>query len=128
MNNDLLKYISEYFNTFNSKDYTIYVDGTPAEQCGLNAYADYVVWTIPSYNSDSNWGAIEVSEIEAIKLTPTMMEIVKTSGKVYMFAAKLKTKEKKAKEIILRAKTAIHTHLFNDALKYLDELEALMDK
>lgn len=32
----LIKHIKEYFNTFNNKDYTIYVDGTPTEKCEIN--------------------------------------------------------------------------------------------
>lgn len=128
MSNKLLKHIGEYFNTFNHKDYTIYVDGIPTEWCRLNTYGDYIVWNIPSDDNESDWYSINVCEIEAIGLTATTMEIIKTNGKEYTFTAKLKSKEKKAKEIILRAKNAIYTHRFNDAMDYLDELKALMDE
>jgi broad specificity polyphosphatase/5'/3'-nucleotidase SurE len=127
MNNDLLKYISEYFNTFSQKDYTIYVDGTPTECCKLNSY-DYVVWNIPSDSNESDWYSINVCEIEAIRLTPTTMEIVKTNGKEYTFVAKLKSKEKKVKDIILRTKNALNASHIDDALDYLDELKALLDE
>lgn len=128
MSNELLKHIKEYFNTFNYKDYTIYVDGVPTEWCRLNPYDDYVVWNIPSDGEESDWGCVKVCEIEVIRLTPTTMEIVKTNGKEYKLVAKLKAKEQKAKEIILRAKNAIYTHRFDDAIDYLDKLNALMNE
>lgn len=126
----LLNHIKEYFNTFNNKDYTIYVDGTPTEWCSLNSNTNRVVWDIASDNSDTgrSWFWVEVRDIEAIRLTPTTMEIVKTNGKEYKLAARLKSKEKKAKDIILRAKNALYAHNINHALGYLDELNALMDE
>lgn len=124
----LLKHINEYFNTFNNKDYTIYVDGTPTEWCNLNSNTNRVVWNIPSNSNEREWYFVNVSDIEAIRLTPTTMEIVKTNGKEYKLAARLKSKEKKAKEIILKTKNSIYLHRINDALGYLDELNALMNE
>lgn len=124
----LRNYIKEYFNTFNNKDYTIYVDGTPTEWCNLKEYGDYVVWNIPSDDNEKEWWKVYLCEIEAIRLTPTTMEIVKTNGKEYTLAAKPKAKEKKAKELILKVKNAIYTRRIDDALSYLDELTALMDE
>ena len=126
--NNLLKYIKEYFNTFNDKDYTIYVDGTPTECCKVNEYSNYVVWYIPTDSNELDWWKVHLCEIEAIRLTATTMEIVKTNGKEYTLTAKLKAKEKKAKEIILKVKNAIYTRRTDDALGYLDELNALMDE
>jgi hypothetical protein len=123
--NDLLNHINEYFNTFNNKDYTIYVDGNPTEWCKVNSYAERVVWNIPSSNNDYN---VYGCEIELIRFTPTTLEIVKTNGKEYKFVAKRKTKEEKAKKLILKAKNALNVHLINDAMDYLNELEALMDE
>lgn len=125
---ELLKHIKEYFNTFPNKDYTIYVDGNPTEWCSLNSNTNRVVWNIPSDSNERSWYWINVRDIEAIRLTPTTMEIVKTNGKEYKLAAKLKSKEKKAKDIILRTKNALYAHNINHALGYLDELNALMDK
>ena len=125
MNDNILKHISEYFNTFNSKDYTIYVDGTPTEWCKLNNYSTYVVWRIPS---DNDWHGINGREIEKIRLTPTTMEIIKTNGKEYKLVAKLKTKEEKVKDIILKTKNALYVAHINDALNYLDELKTLMNE
>ena len=126
----LLNHIKEYFNTFNNKDYTIYVDGTPTEWCSLNSNTSRVVWDIASDNSDTgrSWFWVEVRDIETIRLTPTTMEIVKMNGKEYKLAARLKSKEKKAKDIILRAKNALYVHNINHALGYLDELNELMDE
>ena len=126
--NELLKHISEYFNTFNNKDYTIFVDGTPAEWCKLNDYSNYIVWNIPSDSSDSDWYWVNVRDIEMIRLTPTTMEIIKTNGKEYKLVAKLKSKEKKAKDIILRTKNALYSSNLGDALGYLNELNTLMDE
>ena len=124
----LRNYIKEYFNTFNNKDYTIYVDGTPTECCNLKEYGDYVVWNIPSDSNEKEWWKVYLCEIEAISLTATTMEIVKTNGKEYKLTARLKSKEKKAKEIILKTKNALYAHHIDDAHKYLDELKALMDE
>ena len=124
----LLSHIKEYFNTFNHKDYTIYVDGTPTEWCRLNSNTSRVVWNIPSNNNEREWYFVDVNEIEAIRLTPTTMEIVKTNGKEYKLTARLKSKEKKAKALILGVKNSIYVHNIDKALKYLDELNALMDE
>ncbi len=127
---ELIKHIKEYFNTFPNKDYTIFVDGAPTERCSLNDNSGRVIWDIASDNSDTgrSWFWVEVRDIEAIRLTPTTMEIVKTNGKEYKLTAKLKSKEKKAKDIILRAKNALYTNNISHALGYLDELKALMDE
>ena len=122
----LLNHINEYFNTFNHKDYTIYVDGTPTEWCSLNTHR--VVWNIPSNSNERDWYWVNVSDIEAIRLTPTTMEIVKTNGKEYKLTARLKSKEKKAKELILKTKNALYARQIGDVLNYLDELNDLMDE
>lgn len=128
--NKMVKHIKEYFNTFPNKDYTIFVDGTPTEWCSFNDNTGRVVWDIASDNSITgrSWFWVDVCDIEVIRLTPTTMEIIKTNGKEYKLAAKLKSKEKKAKDIILKTKNALYTHHFDDVLKHLDELNALMDK
>ena len=124
----LRNHIKEYFNTFNHKDYTIYVDGTPTEWCNLKEYGDYVVWNIPSDDNEKEWWKVYLCEIEAIRLTPTTMEIVKTNGKEYKLTARLKSKEKKAKELILKTKNALYARQIGDVLNYLDELNTLMDE
>lgn len=124
----LLNHIKEYFNTFNHKDYTIYVDGTPTEWCSLNINTHRVVWKIPSNSNERDWYWVNVSDIEAIRLTPTTMEIVKTNGKEYKLTARLKSKEKKAKELILKTKNALYARQIGDVLNYLDELNDLMDE
>lgn len=125
---ELVKHIKEYFNTFNHKDYTIYVDGTPTEQCSLNSNDNLVAWRIPSDNNEPDWYFIKVREIEAIRLTPTTMEIIKTNGKEYKLEAKPKAKEEKAKEIIFWAKMSLYSHDYDDVLKNLDKLKALMNE
>lgn len=126
--NELVKHIKEYFNTFNLKDYTIYVDGTPTEQCSLNSNDNLVAWKIPSGDDELDWYFIKVREIEAIRLTPTTMEIITTIGKEYKLEAKPKAKEEKAKEIIFWAKMSLYSHDYDDVLKNLDELKALMNE
>ena len=128
MSNDLLNHIKEYFNTFNHKDYTIYVDGTPTEWCNLNSNTGRVVWDIPSDSNERSWFWVNVSDIVVIRLTPTTMEIVKTNGKEYKLTDRLKSKEKKAKELILKTKNMLFARNINQALVYLDELNALMDE
>ena len=124
----LLSHIKEYFNTFKNKDYTIYVDGTPTKWCSLDSNNSRVVWDIPSDSNERSWFWVKVSDIEAIRLTPTTMEIVKTNGKEYKLTAKIKAKEEKAKDIILKTKNALFARNINHALGYLDELNALMDE
>ena len=126
--NNLLKYINEYFNTFNNKDYTIYVDGISADKCYLNDCGSCVIWSIPTNSDESDWYRVYACEIHEVSMTATTMVIKKTNGKEYTFVAKVKTKEQRAKEIILKAKTALHVHLINDAMDYLDELNALMNE
>lgn len=126
----LIEHIKEYFNTFPNKDYTIYVDGAHTEWCSLSYNNERVVWDIPSDNSDTgrSWFWVNVRDIDAIRLTPTTMEIVKTNGKEYKLAAKLKSKEEKVKDIILKMQNVLLARNINQALCYLDELKALMDE
>ena len=126
--NELFKHIKEYFNTFPNKDYTIFVDGNPTEWCNLDSNTYRVVWDIPSDSNERSWYWVNVRDIEAIRMTPTTMEIVKTNGKEYKLVAKLKSKEKKAKEIILNTKNVLFARNINQALVYLDELNALIDE
>ncbi len=135
MNNNLLKHISEYFNTFPKEDYTIYVNGTPTKWCTLNNNNCSVVYKLSDNSSvpggviyDKEWYIIYDWEIEAIKLTPTTMELIKTNGKEYIFSAKIKRKEDKVKEIILKTKNSLYACHVSDAIGYLDELKVLMDE
>lgn len=127
MSDELLKHISEYFNTFPEEDYTIYVNGTPTELCKLNACKN-VVWKILLDDGKNDWNFVYIRELEAIRLTPTTMELVTTDGTEYKLTAKLKPKEKKVKEIILKTKNALYNCHIVDALDYLDKLETLMDE
>ena len=127
MSDELLKHISEYFNTFPEEDYTIYVDGTPTELCKLNACKN-VVWKILLDDGKNDWNFVYIRELEAIRLTPATMELVTTDGTEYKLTAKLKPKEKKVKEIILKTKNALYNCYIVDALNYLDKLETLMDE
>ena len=124
--NDLLKYISEYFKTFNCKDYTIYVNGKWTKWCGSTR--NRIVWNIPSDNNESDWYAIHSWEIAEVTITATSMTVKKINGGERTFIAKVKSKEEKAKEIILRTKNALYTHNLDIALDYLDELEELMSE
>ena len=125
--NELLKHISEYFNTFPEEDYTIYVDGTPTELCKLNACKN-VVWKILKDDGKNDWYFIYISELKAIRLTPTTMELIKTDDAEYKLVARSKPKEKKVKEIILKTKNALYNCHIVDALDYLDKLETLMNE
>ena len=126
MSNDLLKYIGEYFNTFNHKGYTIYVNGKWTKWCNLNR--NRIVWNIPSDSNEPDWYTIYSWEIAEVSLTSTSMTIKKINGGERTFVAKIKAKEEKAKDLILKVKNAIYTHRFDDATGYLDELNALMDE
>ena len=128
MNNDLLKYIGEYFNTFNHKDYTIYVNERPALWWNVNG--NKVVYHIlppPDLVAAREWFDIKEEEIEEVSMTVTTMTIKKKNGKEYMFIAKVKAKEEKAKNLILKVKNVLYAHKIDAALGYLDELNALMD-
>lgn len=128
MNNNHFKHINDYFNTFNNEDYTIYVNGIPITWCGLMTHCDGVIWTITSKYDENEWHTIHGRDVKAISLTATTMYVVKMNGKKYTFTAKSKGKEKKVKEIILRAKNALYAHNINHVLGYLDELNTLMDE
>lgn len=124
--NDLSKYISEYFKTYNLKDYTIYVNGEWTKWCALNH--NRIVWNIPSNGNGRDWYAIYSWEIAEVSITATSMTIKKMNGGERTFVAKLKAKEEKAKEMILGARNALYTHNIDTALDYLEELEELMNE
>lgn len=89
---ELIKSINKYFSTFSNKNYTIYVDGTPTEWCGYGSNTYYVAWRIQRKPNELSWYFVDPLNIEAVKLTPTTMKIIKTDGEVHNFVAKLKTK------------------------------------
>lgn len=135
MNNDLLKYIGEYFKTFPKEDYTICVNGTPTEWCSLNNNNYCVVYKLPPNSSipggivyDREWYSIYDWEISEVSITVTTMTIKKKNGKEYTFIAKVKAKEEKAKNLILKVKNSLYSHKIDTALNYLDELNALIDE
>ena len=135
MNNNLLKHISEYFNTFPKEDYTFYVNGIPTERCSFNNDNRCVIYKLPDNSSvpggiiyDKEWYAIYDWEIAELSITATGMTIKKINGGERTFTAKIKRKEEKAKEIIFNAKMALYTHIYDDVLKYLDELKVLMNE
>ena len=103
MNNDLLKYISEYFNAFPKEDYTICVNGTPTKWCSLNTNTHRIVWNIPSNSTERDWHFIDDYEIKEVSMTATTMVIKKTNGKEYTFTARIKEKEEKVKDLLLKA-------------------------
>ena len=61
-------------------------------------------------------------------MTATAMIIKTKDIKEYMFIAKVKAKEEKAKDLILKTKNALYARHIDDVLKHLDELKALMDE
>ena len=126
MNNDLLKYICEYFKTFNPKEYTIYVDGKQTKWCSFNH--NRVVWCIPTDTNEDNWRTVYDWELTEVIMTATAMIIKTKDIKEYMFIAKVKAKEEKAKDLILKTKNALYARHIDDVLKHLDELKALMDE
>lgn len=126
MNNDLLKYIGEYFKTFNRKDYTIYVNGKWTKWC--TATNNRIVWNIPLDNNEMDWHAVYSWEIAEVTITATSMTVKKINGGERVFIAKVKTKEEKVKEIIPRMKDALNERNLDTALDYLDELEELMNE
>lgn len=124
--NDLSKYISEYFKTFNHKDYTIYVNGEWTKWCNFNH--NRIVWNIPSNNNERDWYSIYSWEIAEVSMTATSMTIKKMNGGERTFVAKVKAKEEKAKDLILKVKNALYSHKIDTAHDYLDELENLMNE
>lgn len=132
-NNNLLKHISEYFNTFPKEDYTFYVNGIPTERCNFNNDNRCVIYKIPDNSSvpggiiyDKEWYAIYDWEIAELSITATGMTIKKINGGERTFIAKIKRKEEKAKEIILKTKNALNDNRINDAQYYLDKLKGLL--
>lgn len=143
MNNDLLKYISEYFNAFPKEDYTIYVNGTPTKWCGLNINNNRVAYKLSALNPivpcgviyDSVWYAIYSHEIKEVSMTVTTMVIKKTNGKEYTFTAKIKEKEEKVNDLLLKAENILLNYLWTsnkektrEVMEYLCEIKALMNK
>lgn len=135
MNNDLLKYISEYFNTFPKEDYTICVNGTPTKWCSLNTNSNRIVWNIPSNSTERDWHFIDDYEIKEVSMTVTTMVIKKTNDKEYTFTAKIKEKEEKVNDLLLKAENILLNYLWSsnkektrEVMEYLCEIKALMNK
>lgn len=86
MNNDLLKYINEFFNSF-EKDHTFYIDGERIRFCKADDIR--VTWTIDGVG----WGFINKREIKEISIMATFLTITLMSGRKYIIIAKPKSKE-----------------------------------
>ena len=129
MNNDLLKYISEYFKTFNPKEYIIYINERPANWWYVKGNrVVYHILPLPELIAAREWFDIKEEEIEEVSMTVTTMTIKKKNGKEYTFVAKIKAKEEKAKDLILKTKNALYTRNLGTVVDYLDELEELMSE
>ena len=135
MSNDLLKYINEYFNTFNIEDYTICVNGTPTRFCKVNTNSLCVIWNIPSDNNGREFFSIYDWEIAEVSLTVTTMVLITKSGKEYVFTAKVRKKEERVKNLLMKIENILLTRLWakdkervDEAVEYLYAIKALMDE
>ena len=85
MNTGILKYVNEFFKSF-EKDHTFYIDGERIKFC--KATGLYVVWDI-----GPKWGCLIKEQINAVTIEGTRLTITVTGGKEYTFIAKPKSEE-----------------------------------
>ena len=117
MNNDLLKYINEFFKSF-EKDHTFYLNGERIRFCKIND--NHVVWIIEG----EDWDFLTEGEISEVSITVTKLTITAKSGREYTFIAKPKPK----KEIISVIKNKLISLFYKeDNKEEIDEIIYLLD-
>lgn len=135
MNNDLLKYIDEYFKTFNPKEYTIYINGRPSDWRIVKT--NKVVYRLlplpsPDFLDTRELFDIKEEEIKEVSITTTALTIKKKNGEEYTFIAKVKVKEEKVKDLIRKAKgillATVSGEGINEVYSCLDAIYMLMDE
>lgn len=126
MNGNLLRYINEYFNTFKDEDYMIYVDGKLSKWHGFNR--NWIIWNIPADSNGNDSSIVYSWEIKEISIMATTMVIKKINGEEHTFTAMGKTKEGKVKELILKMKNALSGERIDEALRYLNKMDMLINE
>lgn len=116
MNNDLLKYITEFFISF-GKDHTFYKDGDQVKSYKIsNTYAEWKM--------GDDWYFLTSGEISRVSITATKLTITAKSGREYTFIAKPKSK----KEIISMIKNKLDSLFYiEDNKEEIDEIIYLLD-
>lgn len=123
MSNGILKYINEFFKSF-EKDHTFYIDGERIKFC--KATDTRVVWDM-----DHDWSYLTKREINAVTIEGARLTITARSGRKYTFIAKPNSKEEVTEKIILLLKTKLArifysagiTEEINEVIYLLDKLE-----
>ena len=122
MNNDLLKYINEFFKSF-EKDHTFYLNGERIRFCKASDVR--VTWAI----EDEDWDFLTKGEISEVSITATKLTITAKSGREYTFIAKPKPKEEITGKIVSLLKTKL-ARIFYEAgiIKEIDEIIYFLDE
>lgn len=117
MNNNLLKYIDEFFKSF-EKDHTFYINGERIRFSKIND--NHVVWR----TEGEDWDFLTEGEISEVSITATKLIITAKSGREYTFIAKPKSKG----EIISMIKNKLDSLFYiEDNKKGIDEIIYLLD-
>ena len=130
MNSDLLKYINEFFTSF-EKDHTFYIDGERIKFC--KATDTRVVWDM-----DHDWSFLTNREIKEVSIMVTSLTITAMNGRKYTFIAKSKAelKEEITEKIISLLKIKLSRIFYeagikeeiNEIMYFLDQLERINKK
>lgn len=130
MNSDLLKYINEFFNSF-EKDHTFYIDGERLKFC--KATETRVVW-----DKGYDWSFLTNREIKEVSIMATSLTITAMNGRKYTFIAKPKAelKEEITEKIVSLLKTKLSRIFYEAGIKeeideimyFLDQLERINKK
>jgi hypothetical protein len=124
-NNDLLKYINEFFTSF-EKDYTFYINGERIKFC--KATDTRVIWQMVD-----DWNFLAKREIKEVSIMATSLTITTMSARKYTFIAKPKLKEEITEKIVSLLKIKLSRIFYEAGIKeeingiiyLLDELERI---
>ena len=128
MNNDLLKYINEFFNSF-KKDCTFYLDGERLRFCKASDIR--ITWAIEG----EDWSFLTNREIKGVSIEAMTLTITAMNGRKYTFIAKPKAelKEEITEKIVSLLKMKLSRIFYEAGLKeeineiiyFLNELERI---
>lgn len=124
-NNDLLKYINEFFTSF-EKDHTFYIDGERIKFC--KATDTRVIWQMVD-----DWNFLAKREIKEVSIMATSLTITVMNGRKYTFIAKPKLKEEITEKIVSLLKIKLSRIFYeagikeeiNEIIYLLNELERI---
>lgn len=121
MNNDLLKYVNEFFTSF-GKDHAFYIAEDRVKSYKISN-------TRAEWELGNDWYFLNEQEIKEVSIMSTILTITSTCGRKYTFIAKPKSKEEVTEKIVSLLKTKL-TRIFYEAgiIEEIDEIIYLLNE